>query len=67
MQDMPPKEAEPVVRLSVNIPPALHAAIKAIAIGKDQTISEYVRAALEDAYARDRYGTSAEKTKETGQ
>ena len=58
MLDMPPKEAEPVVRLSVNLPAELHGSIRAVAASKGQTISEYVRAALESAYARDRYGAA---------
>ena len=60
MPDMPPKEAEPVVRLSVNLPAELHAAIRAVAASKEQTISEYVRAALEAAYALDRYGKESQ-------
>lgn len=43
---MPPKEAEPVVRLSVNLPAELHAAIRATAAAEDLTISEAVRAAM---------------------
>jgi hypothetical protein len=58
---MTPKEAEPVVRLSVNLPVELHGAIRATAISKGQTITEYVRAALETAYAVDRYGTAERK------
>lgn len=51
---MPPKEAEPVVRLSVNLPVELHSGIRAVAASKGKTISEYVRAELEAAYQRDR-------------
>ena len=54
MPDMPPKEAEAFVRLAVNLPVTLHSSIRATAVSKGQTISEYVRAALEDAQERDR-------------
>jgi len=50
---MSPKEAEAFVRLSVNLPASLHGAIRVTAAGKGQTISEYVRKALEEAYKRD--------------